>query len=69
LITSGSRKLAVDSGTRLLVPLSGRGEDEAQRDEQAVRESGAHWTIVRASGFAQYFSQGFLVEAVLSGEV
>jgi len=35
--------LAVQSGVRRLVLLSGRGEEEAQRAEQVVRASGAEW--------------------------
>ena len=49
--------------------LSGRGEEEAQRAEQALQDSGADWTIVRASWFAQNFSETFLLDAVLAGEV
>ena len=62
-------KLAVESGARRLVLLSGRGEEGALRGEQAVRDSGAEWTIVRASFFSQNFSEHFLLEPVLSGEV
>jgi uncharacterized protein YbjT (DUF2867 family) len=61
-------KAAVESGVRRLVLLSGRGEEGAQRGEQAVRESGAAWTVVRASWFCQNFSENFLLEPVLSGE-
>lgn len=60
---------AVAHGVRRLVLLSGRGEEEAQRSEQAVRESGAEWTLLRASWFAQDFSEHFLVDQVRSGEV
>jgi uncharacterized protein YbjT (DUF2867 family) len=60
---------AVDSGVRRLVLLSGRGEEETHASEQAVRESGADWTILRASWFAQNFSEDFLLEPVLSGEI
>src|SRR5262245_12226735 len=45
--------LAVQSGVQHLVLLSGRGEDEAKRCEQVVRESGVKWTILRASWFSQ----------------
>jgi uncharacterized protein YbjT (DUF2867 family) len=45
--------LAVHSGVQHLVLLSGRGEDEAQRCEQVVQESGVQWTILRASWFSQ----------------
>jgi uncharacterized protein YbjT (DUF2867 family) len=61
--------LAVASGVSRLVLLSGRGEVEAQRSEQVVRDAGAEWTIVRASWFSQNFSESFLLEPVLSGEV
>lgn len=60
---------AVARGVRRLVLLSGRGEEEAQHSEQAVRESGAEWTLLRASWFAQDFSEHFLVDQVRSGEV
>jgi uncharacterized protein YbjT (DUF2867 family) len=62
-------KLAVESGVQRLVLLSGRGEEGAQRGEQAVCDSGAEWTIVRASWFCQNFSENFLLEPVLVGEV
>ena len=62
-------ELAVQSGVRRLVLLSGRGEEEAQRAEKAVRKSGADWTIVRSSWFSQNFSESYLLEPVLSGEV
>ncbi|WP_198042906.1 MULTISPECIES: NAD(P)H-binding protein [Actinoalloteichus] len=61
--------LAVRSGVRRLVLLSGRGEEGALRAEQAVRETGADWTIVRASWFDQNFSEHFLLDPVLSGEI
>jgi uncharacterized protein YbjT (DUF2867 family) len=60
---------AVASGVRRLVLLSGRGEEEAQRSEEAVRGSGAAWTLLRSSWFAQDFSEHFLLDPVLSGEV
>jgi uncharacterized protein YbjT (DUF2867 family) len=34
-----------------------------------LQASGAPWTIVRSSWFNQNFSEGYLVESVLSGEV
>jgi uncharacterized protein YbjT (DUF2867 family) len=60
---------AVQSGVQQLVLLSGRGEEEAQRCEQIVQDSGVQWTILRASWFAQNFSENFLRDLVLSGEV
>ncbi len=62
-------KLAVDSGIRRLVLLSGRGEEGALLGEQGVRESGAEWTLIRASFFCQNFSENFLAEAILNGEL
>lgn len=61
--------LAVPAGVRRLVLLSGRGEPEAERCERIVRRSGAAWTLLRASWFAQNFSEGYLLDAVLAGEV
>jgi uncharacterized protein YbjT (DUF2867 family) len=58
---------AVDSGVRRLVLLSGRGEEGARLSEAAARESGADLTVVRASWFAQNFSEGFLQDAVMTG--
>ena len=60
---------AVASGVRRLVLLSGRGEEEAQASERALQAAGAEWTILRASWFAQNFSESFLREPVLAGEV
>jgi uncharacterized protein YbjT (DUF2867 family) len=60
---------AVKSGVPRLVLLSGRGEPEAERVEQAVRDSGADLTIVPSTWFAQNFSEDYMLEYVLSGEV
>jgi uncharacterized protein YbjT (DUF2867 family) len=62
-------RLAISKGVRRLVLLSGRGEEEAQSCERVVQKSGAEWTIVRASWFSQNFSEGFLRDPVLGGEV
>jgi uncharacterized protein YbjT (DUF2867 family) len=62
-------ELALANGVRRLVLLSGRGEEEAQRAEQVIKDSGAEWTILRASWFAQNFSENFLLDAVLGGTV
>jgi uncharacterized protein YbjT (DUF2867 family) len=61
--------VAVANGVRHLVLLSGRNEPGALLGEQAVQEFGADWTIVRSSFFAQDFSEYFLLDSVLSGEV
>lgn len=60
---------ARQSGVKHLVLLSGRGEPEAEEAELALRDSGVDWTILRASWFFQNFSEGFLGEALLSGEL
>jgi uncharacterized protein YbjT (DUF2867 family) len=60
---------AVESGVERLVLLSGRGEVEAERCEAALKAAGTDWTILRSSWFCQNFSESFLLEAVLAGEV
>ncbi|MQY09050.1 NAD(P)H-binding protein [Actinomadura macrotermitis] len=60
---------AVAAGVRRIVLLSGRGEEEARASEDIVREAGPEWTIVRASWFAQNFTEDYLLEPVLGGEV
>jgi uncharacterized protein YbjT (DUF2867 family) len=62
-------ELAVKMGVRRLVLLSGRGEEGALLGEQALKDSGADWTILRSSWFCQNFSEGFFVDQVQSGEV
>jgi uncharacterized protein YbjT (DUF2867 family) len=66
--------LAVKAGVRRLVLLSGRGEPEAERAELALQEvvdasAGAEWTILRSTWFMQNFSEDFMLEHVLSGEI
>ncbi|MCX4814721.1 NmrA family transcriptional regulator [Streptomyces sp. NBC_01239] len=61
---------AAGLGVRRLVLLSSRGEERARPTEEALRGSGADWTVVRASWFAQNFSEGPLVEGFReSGEL
>jgi len=61
--------LAVEQGVQHLVLLSGRGEEEAQRCEEIVKNAGVNWTILRASWFFQNFSENFLLDALLTGTV
>ncbi len=68
-VVSDFAKLAVGRGVRRLVLLSGRGEAEAERAEQMVRDTGADLTVVRATWFAQNFSEGFMLDGILSGEL
>ncbi|MFI0369820.1 NAD(P)H-binding protein [Actinomadura sp. 1N219] len=60
---------AVGAGVRHIVLLSGRGEDEARESERIVQESGLAWTVVRASWFAQNFSEDYLLDPIREGEV
>ncbi|MFE9763612.1 NAD(P)H-binding protein [Streptomyces sp. NPDC005808] len=60
---------AVGLGVRRLVLLSARGEERAQATEEALRTSGADWTVLRAAWFAQNFSEGPLVEGLVHGEL
>jgi uncharacterized protein YbjT (DUF2867 family) len=62
-------RLAVDRDVPRLVLLAGRGEAEAELAEQAVRDSGAALTIVRSTWFAQNFSEDYMLDHVLGGEV
>ena len=62
-------RLAREKSLERLVLLSGRGEPRAQRAEGALRASGVSWTIVRASWFNQNFSEGYLIDGVLAGEI
>ena len=62
-------RLAVRKRVKRLVLLSGRGEPEAQRAEQALQSSGADWTIVRASWFAQNFSESLFLDPIRAGEL
>lgn len=60
---------ALEQDVTRLVLLSGRGEEEAQRAEQVLQASDADWTIVRCSWFSQNFSENYLHEPLLAGEV
>jgi uncharacterized protein YbjT (DUF2867 family) len=62
-------ELALMKGLEQVVLLSGRGEPSAQRAEAALQASGVPWTIVRASWFNQNFSEGYLLDGVLAGEI
>jgi uncharacterized protein YbjT (DUF2867 family) len=62
-------RLAAGRGVRRLVLLSGRGEPEAQRAEQELIAAGTEWTVVRCSWFAQNFSEAFMLDGVLAGEL
>ena len=61
--------VALRSGTRRLVLLSGRGEEEARASEKRLIESGADWTVLRSSWFNQNFSESYLLDPILGGEL
>ena len=67
--TRAFAELALERGARRLVLLSGRGEPEAERAEQAVRETGAELTILRSTWFMQNFSEDYMLDHVRSGEI
>jgi uncharacterized protein YbjT (DUF2867 family) len=70
---------AAEHGLRRVVLLSGRGVGSPGRDfavyesgvelEHAVKDSGVDWTIVRPAWFMQGFSEDFLHEYVMAGEI
>lgn len=60
---------AVGLGVRRLVLLSGRGEVGAQYAEQLVQASGADCTVIRSAWFMQNFSEGHLLDPVVSGVI
>jgi uncharacterized protein YbjT (DUF2867 family) len=62
-------ELALAQGVSRLVLLSGRGEPEAERAEQAVRDTGAELTVLRSTWFMQNFSEDFWREHVVGGEI
>ncbi|MEV0387638.1 NAD(P)H-binding protein [Nonomuraea sp. NPDC050643] len=45
------------------------GDERLMAAERTVRDSGAAWTILRPSWFAQNFDEGFLQPAITAGEV
>jgi uncharacterized protein YbjT (DUF2867 family) len=61
--------IAVEAQVERVVLLSGRGEHEAQRSEEELQRSGATWTVVRSSWFAQNFSEAHFREPLLGGEL
>ena len=62
-------RLAREQGLQQIVLLSGRGEPGAQAAEAALQASGVPWTIVQASWFSQNFSEGYLLDSLLAGEI
>ncbi|NND91952.1 MAG: NmrA family transcriptional regulator [Granulosicoccus sp.] len=61
--------LAKDVGLQHLVLLSGRGEQGAESAESVLMNSGLDWNVVRANWFMQNFSEGFMIEGIVEGEL
>lgn len=62
-------EVAAAAGLEHIVLLSGRGEAGAERAEGTLAASGIDWNVVRASWFAQNFSESYLLEGILAGEL
>ena len=62
-------RVAGENGLKHIVLLSGRGEEGAQRAEKVLQDSGISWNIVRCSWFCQNFSESFMLEGILAGEL
>lgn len=62
-------RVAAKAGLEHIVLLSGRGEAGAELAEQVLQSSGITWNVVRASWFSQNFSESFMLEGILAGEL
>ena len=62
-------QVAAENGLQHIVMLSGRGEEGAERAEKILQNSGINWNIVRCSWFAQNFSENFMLDGILAGEL
>jgi uncharacterized protein YbjT (DUF2867 family) len=62
-------KVAAENGLEHIVLLSGRGEKGAQRAEEVLITSGLSWNIIRCSWFSQNFSESFMLEGIIDGEL
>lgn len=66
-------ELAFEQGVKKIVLLSGRGEEAAAAAEQALQaasqKAGKSSVIVRAAWFMQNFTESFLLDGILHGEI
>jgi uncharacterized protein YbjT (DUF2867 family) len=62
-------EIAREKGLAHIVLLSGRGEEGAQRAEEVVKSSGISWNVLRANWFFQNFSESFLLDGIMAGEL
>ena len=56
-------------GVEHIILLSGKGKAGAQRAEKVLQKSDIDWNVIRASWFNQNFSEGFIIEGILGGEL
>ncbi|CAA0123318.1 NAD(P)H azoreductase [Halioglobus japonicus] len=61
--------LAKMKGVKHITLLSGRSEPAAQLCENIIIQSGIRWTVVRASWFAQNFSEGLFRQFIVDGNI
>ncbi len=61
--------VAAEMGVEHLVLLSGRGEEGAVRSEERLRRAPLDHTILRASWFAQNFSEGAFLGGIIAGDL
>lgn len=62
-------QVARENGLEHIVLLSGRGEQGAQNAEKILQNSGMSWNIVRCSWFSQNFSESFMLDDIMNGEL
>lgn len=53
---------AQKAGVRHIVLLTGRGEAEGLAQENLLKQSGLHWTVIRSAWFSQNFTEGHFNE-------
>ena len=61
--------LAKAEGVEHVILLSGRGEEGARNAEVVLETCGIDWNIIRASWFAQNFSESFMLGGILTGHL
>ena len=61
--------MAAETSLRHVVLLSGRGETGAECAEAVLQASSLDWNVIRANWFMQNFSEGFMIEGILNGEL
>jgi uncharacterized protein YbjT (DUF2867 family) len=62
-------RIAAEAGVKRVILLSGRGEDGAVAAEEALKATGVRWTILRATWFAQNFSESYFLDGIKAGEL